>query len=277
MKKYYAIISCFIICYSPLLAQDSTCEKQIEKAKKLLLEKSPFNNEDIIFQLVEPCALSGNSEAENLLATLYIKGIGTEIDNSKAFTLFNNSAEKGNSKAQYNVGRMYKTGVGCQISHSKAIEWFEKSSNNGNQRASYTLGYMYYKGLGVPQSYENALEWFNKSDDPMAKHFLGLCYYQGYGVTANESKALEILLTNNIINSKTLVTYIKNNQKENNENLIENLIADESAVSSEDNINLSSSLNIQIEDIVEEEIPTIEELEGDWIGKMIQYDWSGKK
>ncbi|MDO5968372.1 hypothetical protein Q4Q35_00995 [Flavivirga aquimarina] len=254
-------------------SQDSTCDNDLEKAKNLLAENSPFDDSAVIFKLVEPCALNGNSAAENLLGVLYLKGIGTPVDEATAFKYISSGAEKGHATAQYNLGRMYKTGAGCAINFNKAIDWFKKSSTNGNQRATYSLGYMYYKGLGVEQNYQQAIQWFKNSEDPMAKHFLGLCYYQGYGVPADENKALEILLTNTIINSKTLVSYIQNNQKENTDTAVEEALND----ISNNNTNLEAAITTPIETLQEQEPVTVEDVIGDWEGKLIQYDWSGNK
>jgi hypothetical protein len=163
--------------------------------------------------------------------------------------------------------------MGCELSFTKAIEWFEKATENGNQRAAYSLGYMYYKGYGASQDYRKAVHWFNKSTDVMAIHFLGLCYYLGYGVPADENKALELLLSNNTLNSKTLARYIKAQQKEKNETTLIEVL---------DSTNASDSTYIQPEVISEIDVETYQEpltkeaINGEWIGKLVQYDWSGK-
>lgn len=274
MKKYCFIVLGLSLLYNYSYAQELKCVSRIEEAKKLISENSPFNDEDVIFELVEPCAVNQDAEALNLLGVLYLKGIGTEKNASKAFGVIKKAAEQGHASAQYNLGRMYKTGEGCTINFSKAIEWFEKSSANGNQRATYSLGYMYYKGFGVNQDYEKALNWFKKSDDPMAKHFLGLSYYQGYGVPVDEDKSLEVLLNNDIVNSATLISYIKSNQRENTERTIAQVLE------SDDNSNIANLKEVSttsFNELSDQELVDSKDMQGDWIGKLIQYDWSGEK
>jgi len=250
-------------------AQEKSCEHALLKIKQFIKSPSPFNNGEGLAASLEPCVLEGNAEAENYLGMLYLKGIGVQKDPSKAFSYFSKAADKAYPKAQYNLGRLYKYGIGCTIDFTKAMDWFVIATENGNQRAAYSLGYMYYKGFGVAQSYKEAVYWFERSEDPMAKHFLGLCYYLGYGVTANSNTALELLLNNPIVNSKTLVTYIKANQKATIESNVE--IA----------LNNNEVVEEAIEDFTEKaavsnQIIEKEELLQNWRGKLIQYDWSGK-
>jgi uncharacterized protein len=223
MKKYKLL---FLLFFSSILLtfSQNSCEEKVIEAKKLLFEKSPFTNGEMIFKLVFDCAENGNTEAEALLGLLYLNAVGTNQDNNLAFEYINRAAQKSFPNAQYNLGRMYKYGVGCDLDFETAIKWFEKATENGSQRAAYSLGYMYFKGLAVDQDYKKAIYWFEQSDDYMAQHYLGLSYYLGYGVEPNKDKALEILLTNPILNSKTLVTYIQNNKKEKIQKIVNQVI-----------------------------------------------------
>ncbi len=275
MKKSYLFLYCLCISWISVYAQEqSTCEQNIEKAKELLTDNSPFNNQEVIFNLVAPCADAGDTDAENLLGIFYLNGVGTEINEAKAYELISSAAAKNHVNAQYNLGRMYKYGVGCPLDFEKAVEYFEKANQQGNQRAAYSLGYMYYKGLGVAQDYEKAVYWFEHSEDPMAKHFLGLCYYQGYGVEADEDKALGILLTNNIVNSATLIHYIEDNQKENIANEVAQAL--DTNTSEEDENDVATVITTEVEDFEYKEVATPEDMQGDWTGRIVQYDWSGK-
>ncbi len=275
MKKYIVLFFLGCLFLSVMNAQD-VCENNLRKAQQLLKENSPFTAGEAIFKLVEPCALQGSPEAENYLGMLYLNGIGVAQNDQKAFTFFEKAAQKEYAKAQYNLGRMYKSGISCTLDFAKAIAWFTKATENGSQRAAYTLGYMYYKGLGVPQDYQKALYWFRNSDDHMAKHFLGLSYYQGYGVTADTDKALELLLSNPTGNSKTLIKYIQVGQKEKSE---------ESVVSTlhEEDTNDPTQVAVEVITTAAEKLEVNgtslpkDELTGEWIGKLVQYDWSGKK
>ncbi len=273
MKKITLI---FLILFAPstvLVAQN--CEKKIEQARYYLTGNTPFKNYTKAFNLLTPCANNGNVEAQNYLGMMYLNGIGVEKDEIEAFNYFITAAQNNYDVAQYNLGRMYKYGMGCDLSFIKAIEWFETAAENGNQKAAYSLGYMYYKGFGVAQNYQEAVSWFEKSSDVMAKHFLGMCYYLGYGVATDEDKALEILLSNPTVNSKTLVSYIEQEQKQKVSSEVQN---DLNSTDPESNL-------IQEEVVLEtpnelEYYPLepleLNEMEGVWKGKLVQYDWSGK-
>lgn len=281
MKKYNLIPLCLItlLLQWTVFSQETNCDSSIEKAKALLNENSPFNDEDIVFNLIEPCALAGNADAENTLGILYLKGIGTEEDATMAFNLFSKAANKGYANAQYNLGRMYKEGLGCTISFKNAINWFKTATDNGHQRAAYSLGYMYYKGLGVEQDYSQAIKWFENSNDPMAKHFLGICYYQGYGTSVDEERALGILLNNDIPNSASILSYIKGHQREITEEAVDEILEENSdANEAEDAIeNLEETATTPMEDLPKSEPVAIEDIVGAWVGKLVQYDWSGEK
>ena len=268
MKKH--LITTLLLCCTVFQIQaQSSFKENIKKAKKLLNTPSPFDQQARALPLLQTCIEQGNAEAENMLGMLYLKGIAVEVDLDKAFLYISTAAHKNYDRAQYNLGRMYKYGMGCEIDFNQAIRWFEKATSNGNQRAAYSLGYMAYKGFGIKQDYSKAVYWFERSQDPMAKHFLGLCYYLGYGVSANTDKALEILLNNTTLNSKTLVNYIKENQKESIAYQAEEALNNDEVVqkiASEFNYETpASNKNIEKEELVNE-----------WIGKIVQYDWSGQ-
>jgi hypothetical protein len=250
----------------------SQCEENIEKAKKLLNEKSPFVTGEIVFNLIYSCAKNGDAVAENMLGLCYLNGVGTSIDEDTAFQYINSSAKKKNATAQYNLGRLYKYGIGCELSFVEAIKWFNKASLNGNQRASYTLGYMYYKGFGVEQDYKKAVQWFQKSTDFMAQHYLGICYYLGYGVPVNEQKALEVLLNNPTGNSQKLVAYIKAGQKEKNKQEITEVINQ----NKNDKTFVKAETSDKIEVKETNEAVSSDEILKTWNAKFLQYDWSGK-
>lgn len=280
MKKNILIYFLLIVHLSVFSQQDDSCDINIQKAKKLLNDNSPFNDGDLIFDLVSPCALSGDANAQNMLGILYLNGVGTEVNIDEAFDVISSAANKGYPDAQYNLGRMYKEGTGCTISFDNAISWFEKAIENGHQRAAYSLGYMYYKGLGVQQSYEQAISLFEESEDPMAKHFLGLSHYQGYGTPVDEEKALEILLDNDTPNSASILTYIRANQREVTEEAVQDVLAsnEEASGDGEETVaHLEETATMSVDDLSESEIVTAEDIVGSWVGKIVQYDWSGEK
>ncbi len=271
MKFLYTSI--LLLFFIPAFADDE-CESNLRKAKALIDSKSPFADASTILGLVLPCAEKGLAEAEHYMGLLHLNGIAVKQDNQKAFNYIQRAANKDFNKSQYNLGRMYKYGVGCKVDFEKSIYWFKKASENGNQKAAYSLGYMYFKGFAVPQDYQKAIYWFKQSEYAMSKYYLGVCYYFGYGVAANEDRALEILGNSNIPNSQSLVSYIKTNRKLAIESSINEILYSEA----------SDSSYIEPEAITtttEVILPNLNNIDttailGEWSGKLVQYDWSGK-
>ncbi len=269
MKKYILLFGLYLSVLG-LNAQNS-CEETLKKAEHILFKESPFIDQSNLVALLEPCVLKGNAKAENYLGLMYLNGIGVKKDVNKAYSYISSSADKGYANAQYNMGRLYKYGLGCELSFAKAIDWFKIAAANDNQRAAYSLGYMFYKGYGVPQDYKKAVEWFERSSDPMAKHFLGVCCYLGYGLPVDEDRAIKALLANETVNSKTFLKHIQENKKVRNERKIAKVLK-----KSNDSTYIKPEV---LKKVKVEEYPNptaVNELEGNWNGKLVQYDWSGK-
>jgi len=272
MKKYILYITVLFLSIESIKAQ-TLCEKKVAQAEKHIKGKSPFNNAGQAVKLLEDCAAQGNAAANHYMGLFYLNGMGVAQNDKKAFEHMLEAAQNGHAIAQYNLGRLYKYGTGCTIDFEKAVAWFEKAAAQNNHKASYSLGYMYFKGFGVQQDYNKAVHWLQQSKDPMGRHWLGICHYFGYGTPANEEKALELLLDNKITNSKTMVRYIYNNRKVKLEAVVQTALKENSKES-------SSVARTAVTSLQEEEKETNleeKELQGTWIGKLVQYDWSGKE
>ena len=268
----YILSLCLGFLATALWAQQN-CDAALERAQSVLYKTTPFADQSALADILQPCADAGNAQAENYLGLVYLNGLGVEKDQEKAFDLISRAASKGYANAQYNLGRLYKYGMGCELSFDKAMDWFQTATANGNQRAAYSLGYMYYKGFGVPQDYSRAVHWFQKSDDPMAKHFLAICHYFGYGVSVNEQRAVELLTANPTVNSKTFLTYVKANLRQtNNETVQQALEGGEAADSTHIAPEVVKNLDLEIYP----EPLSKKDIQGEWLGKLVEYDWSGE-
>lgn len=274
MKNMILLLSSYSIALMGFCVHaQNDCETIIEQAETILFKNSPFIDQSELVSLLQPCAVDGNAQAENYLGLVYLKGIGTKKDAQKAFKHIYSAALKGYPNAQYNLGRLYKYGLGCELSFDAAIQWFETATANGNQRAAYSLGYMYFKGFGVPQDYKKSVYWFEKSDDPMAKHFLAICNYFGYGTPINEQRAVELLTANPTLNSKTFLTYVKANLRTSNEDVVaQNIHATTDATHIKPNVvEMSAATDTYKTPLTEQD------LQGEWVGKLVEYDWSGTR
>ncbi len=83
MNKYKLLIFLFCIAISYSQAQES-CEEKLKKTQKSLKNPTPFGDKTILFSLIEPCALQGNTQAENYIGMFYLKGMGGR----KSFFIF---------------------------------------------------------------------------------------------------------------------------------------------------------------------------------------------
>ena len=57
-------------------------------------------------------AENGSVEAQVKLARIYVNGLGTKIDNKKAFKWYSRAAEQGSPQAQTGLGWLYENGRG---------------------------------------------------------------------------------------------------------------------------------------------------------------------
>lgn len=72
-------------------------------------------------------------------------------------------AEAGDRIAQNLVGSLYARGLGVAPNDSVALKWFQLSAENGYALAQTNLGAMYENGRGVPQDIGAARFWYQKA------------------------------------------------------------------------------------------------------------------
>lgn len=185
---------------------------------------------DEAFNILEPLAEDGNSEAQKMLGIMYDYGHGVTANSEKALYWYLLSAEQGHPAVQYQVGAKYFRGDGVKQNYQEAAKWWEQAANGGQVDAQFNLGLMYFRGLsiepdderaaflfsqaaeqghghaqyslavmyafgrGVDKDYAQALQWFQKSADQgigQAQFNLGVFYENGYGVEKDIDEALK--------------------------------------------------------------------------------------
>ncbi|WP_281235321.1 T9SS type A sorting domain-containing protein [Flavobacterium gelatinilyticum] len=274
MKRIFTLV--FLLAVLGAGAQ-SNCEQSMQQVKKLLDSKQFYKDYSTLFHDILPCAEAGNSGAQNYIGLMYSYGLGIEKNESIGFNYVEKSALNGEPAGQSNLGNFYRKGTGCTIDMKKAVEWYTKAADKNHDRASYGLGYMYLKGLGVTQDYDKAVEWFKKSNYGMAKHWLGVCYYLGYGVPQDTEKALEYLYGNNTPNSVAFLQNVKTEKRDQVLNLAEKAISE--AGNGDKKIEaelIAESRESLIRDEAEDQKLNAGNILGEWTGRFIEYDWSGK-
>jgi len=274
MRKIY---KCILLCLGFGAMAQTNCEIKLESAKEIIENHTLFKDYNKLFGEILPCADAGDHLAENYIGLMYVQGLGVTKDESTGFLYIKKSAEGNNPAGQNNLGDLYRQGQGCNIDMYKAVEWYQKAADNKNSRAAYSLGYMYLKGFGVSQDYAKAIYNFKKSNYDMAKHWLGVCYYLGYGVPQNTTKALEYLYGNKTLNSKAFLNDLKIEKREQILSKVDQAIYDanetEKKIDQEVTIN---SRELVRANAVENRIIKTNQIVGEWTGRFIEYDWSGK-
>src|SRR5258706_9044600 len=80
-----------------------------------------------------------------------------------ALKVWMGQAELGDADAQNYVGEIYLKGLGTDPDYTKAAEWFNKAAAQGSRRARINLGYQYEEGLGVPKDLARALNLYREA------------------------------------------------------------------------------------------------------------------
>lgn len=86
------------------------------------------------------------------------------------------AALRGDKSAQFETGVIYERGIGVDINHSKAAEWYLKSAEQGHLDAQYNIAIMYVGGRGVEQNISAGMMWLasaaKQGDDESRKLLL---------------------------------------------------------------------------------------------------------
>jgi TPR repeat protein len=95
-------------------------------------------------ELYKNAALSGNSEAQNLLGNLYYRGENVPLNKRMAAEYYQKAVEQGNPNAQFALGNMYLFGEGSCIekNRQKAIECYTLAAEQGHKEAESKLNAM---------------------------------------------------------------------------------------------------------------------------------------
>ena len=131
----------------------------------------------------------------------YDQGLGTSINISQAFRLYQKAAALGNPLAKGRLARFYFSGNGVQSDEGQAARLARdafpgvlRAAQRNDAVAQMIVGTMYADGLGVARDSTEALHWLQKSADqnlPLAKANLGVVYENGRGVPMDITEAVK--------------------------------------------------------------------------------------
>ena len=146
------------------------------------------------FMTAKKAAKEGDIKAQAELAYYYVRGVGTEKDDSMAFNWYFNAAQQNNVNSQYNLGVMYAKGRGVKQNFSEAFRWYKKAAEQGDSAAQATIGMMYEKGIGTDRNIQEAINYYRlaaEQNNVNAQYTLGSWYAKGTGVEKNYQTAFE--------------------------------------------------------------------------------------
>jgi TPR repeat protein len=106
-----------------------------------------------------PLAIKGDPHAQFLLATLYSKGRGVELDCEKAFVWFSSAANNGHSRAQSALGLLYLEGIGTTVDEVEAVRWMYAAAAQSDMHAVFNLAGIYSDGnAAIKRDVEHAID-----------------------------------------------------------------------------------------------------------------------
>ena len=77
-----------------------------------------------------------------------------------ALKVWSGLAEQGDPEAQNYVAQIYERGLGTEPDYALAAQWYRKAADQGYTRAQMSLGYLYENGLGVEQDLVRAMNLY---------------------------------------------------------------------------------------------------------------------
>jgi TPR repeat protein len=169
--------------------------ESIHRIQSTLSSSTPDHlNSSSADESLRKLAESGDSESQNTLGLIYVKGEGVTVDSREAAKWFRKAAEQGLANAQFNLACCYDKGLGVDQDSVEAVKWFRKAAEQGLAKAQFNLACCYDKGLGVDQDSVEAVKWWRKAAElgnSDAQNNLGYCYDNGEGIDKNSVEAVK--------------------------------------------------------------------------------------
>lgn len=133
-------------------------------------------NKQKAFECVQK-AVEVNKPNGELLAAMYLQGIGTKIDTAKAISIYKELADMQSSSSQAQLGHIYYE----QDKYELAFKYLSQAEKKDELQAIDDLTVMYLRGWGVTESQDQAISLAQRSvklsnRDPYFLFALGVCY-----------------------------------------------------------------------------------------------------
>ncbi|GBC05769.1 hypothetical protein RclHR1_06410006 [Rhizophagus clarus] len=150
-------------------------------------------NQKKAFELYQKAANLRNMSGIINLGLCYRDGIGTNINRKRALNLFRKVANLGNAYGIYNLGNCYRDGITTVINKQKAFELYQKAANLGSILGICNLAFCYRNGIGTSVNNQKAFELYQKaanSENYLAQYNLANMYEFGDGVDKDINQAI---------------------------------------------------------------------------------------
>ncbi len=139
------------------------------------------------FTWMQKSAEQGYGDALNNLASLYLNGIGCIKNDQKAFQCMQKAAEVNKDNGEM-LAAMYLQGIGTKADTSKAISIYKELADMHSSSSQAQLGHIYFE----QDKYDLAFKYLSEAeekDELQAITDLAVMYWRGLGVTENQDKA----------------------------------------------------------------------------------------
>lgn len=114
---------------------------------------------------VKRSAEEGDADQQFFLGKMYVRGVGVEQSDEKAFEWLQKASLQEHAKAQFAFGKLYFHGRGVEKSEEIAADWCRGAALKGYPRAQFQLGLLLQEGTGVRKSLRQAERWYEKAAD----------------------------------------------------------------------------------------------------------------
>ena len=118
--------------------------------------------------LLEEAWRLGIVDAGYSLYEVYSKGVGVEVDNARAFSYLESSAELGYIKSQQTLGFVLsgrRMNDFLEIDFSLARDWFEQAAKQGDAISALNLAGLYRAGKGGEADLARAYYWASSAEN----------------------------------------------------------------------------------------------------------------
>ncbi|WP_062180813.1 T9SS type A sorting domain-containing protein [Dysgonomonas macrotermitis] len=223
------------------------------------------------YNIFKQLAEDGDAEACNALGMMYKHGLGVKQNDIKALHMFAVAAQRGYAKAAYNLGIAYKNGHGVEQDFTKAARLFDRAAEMGFKDTDYAIAYSYHKGQGRKQNYKKAIEYFEagaEKGNASCMFYLGYSYLKGYGVERNVEQGkfwIEQAANKGMSRAVDFIARVDPHEYG----------KPRTRLKANPDDKLSAQIPLRCLP-VENTSNIVQNISGEWIGKLITYDWSGE-